>query len=649
MSKLPFTEECPEFQQTPFLTAAGAGCSIGDTTGKCLAGGGTIHSWGQAQSCNIVNCFMSAQANCSTSVINSNSVVQSNTIIVNASCDPNVSTCKKFNASHENVNQYNLIDMDSVQMAFTSNTAQQTLNLSIMQSATAVVKGLSVMPQQSLSSNIMNTFMRCGITINTNIQQICESTQKNYLEVNTDNYGTVDLSHSVFNQTNEDTSKCTQLAVTKNDILQTLTESLSQVSESLSQGLNMFALLIVIAIIICVVIMVGGGVMVKSEESGGIFKIIGLVSALIGALFLMLFFVIRPTKGLWYSITPGIPDSNCGTSFTYDSSKHYDKSSQAVKDCMKNSKYIGMDYVVDDASSETSDAGTARFYKGNIDKTKDCTDITQPNTTETNNSIYEALDIRNPKYINVSLRGNFPTEETEGDICLDMDTGNLFYKYPLKPIPNSKTENGWKKPSYIINYNGVPGASYMKDNVFDGISESLNSHKVYFYIDIDHTTLVFPPGVYKPYPLEDYSAEKPLGNTKGTPTSGDYFVVPYPFGETSNESEKEQYQYGATFYLYGSIKDESTNKYVPNWGNDKANVPISKIPGYGIVPIYTWNLSTFLKFKQKNYWFLWITGILFFLAFLCFIAAIMSGKKKSKDGDVQMKQQMPSSQTSSQS
>ncbi len=631
LGNLPLVETCPTPPNDPIFSAWTGGCTV--ETGGCVGTGGTVYNWGQASSCNIVNSYMSAQANINTTVINQQNIVQSNTIIVNNDCDPSVSACKEYKSKGK-INQNNsLVDVSAVQLSYVSNTAQQILNLSILQDASSVVSGLNVVPQSATSGNVLNTFMRTGITINTNITQYCDVTQSNYLEVNNNNYGTVKLFNNV-NQSNiVDNYKCTQLAVTRNNILQTLTENLSQIADARAQGISVFAILMVFGIVICVFLLVGGGIVVKTE--GSLFKIMGPVTIGVGLMFIMFYFFIRPKLSLWYGMSPGIPASDCSDKFKYSSKKYYDVSRQAKKEFDDDGKYVAMDYIIDTTKStdpdfEKNGPGTATFYTGDVHDTPLCLDI-----IATSGKRYQLITIRNPVYVNVSLKGETPGE-IEGDVCIDIDTGNMFYKFPTSPTIGPSNMS-WQTPSYVQDPRANPD---VQDNAFDGSPTNAklgNENKIYFYIDINQTTLLYPKKEsIANYPIEGFGPTAPIGRTYklANVKTGDYFLVPYPYGPDSQGSETyEQYQYAGVYYLYSAT--EVNGKFQPNWGEDHTkspSPPINHVNGYGIVPEFEWENHTLLKFQKINGWFLW-TGLALILCGIGLMIAFFFGAGQKKPLD----------------
>ncbi len=638
MSNYPFSETCPPPNTSPIFSST-AIFPFGATHF-------TLYPWKQVQQCNIVNMYVSMQTNLSTQVIQTNSSGQSNIIVINASCDPTINTCKKFVAKNDTIKQTNLVDMDAVQRSYTSNNIQQLLNMNMIAMLSSVTKALTIMPSlptvdpsaggsQSMT-NIINSFTRVGISVNTHIEQDCQLTQSNYLEVNINDYGTVKLNHLVIKQTNKANMKCTQNAIVGNNVLQTITDNLTQISgDPFEMGRGSRASLvsmIIVLILFLFILFLGFFLLMVIMKYGG-WGFIG-----ISFFFFIFFFIYQPVKGSWYGFSPGIPNSACANHYTATkTNKYYDSPVQAKNECMKDPNCVAVDYVIDQDSvtKENPQAGHATFYSGNIDNFSKCTDITDSGE----DTAMDLVQLRNPWYRNAELAGVSPDDSIEGDVLLDVTSGNLWYRLPLNSYKGQRTE--WVQPSMINrnNKNNVlSGNSYFPcaSNQKEPITVGNKTGKVYIFIDydMDETLLMDPKtGQIHSYPLppkqgkyinpidknaaqDDSKSYDTTSNPSQDIGPEDYFLVAYPMGCSDQPPVKERYFYNQQFFLYKTkYNDTQTAKlhkgWYPDWGLTQENEPLNIVNGYGIVPDVFQFDSTFLKFKQKNYWFLWIGLYLF--------------------------------------
>lgn len=646
-SNYPFTETCPPPNTTPLFRMTVGAVDEGGAQGGRMS----IYPWKQAQTCNIVNMYLSVQASLSTQVIQTTQNSQSNIIKVNANCDPTITSCKKFTAKHDKIVQTNLIDMDAVQRSFVSDPVQQLLNSALIILSSSVTKHMKTMPHlpsaddcklkgpSSCSvSNVINSFMRVGISLNTHIEQDCLSTQSNYLEINVEDYGKTALNHDVIKQTNKANIKCTQDAVVGNAICQNISDSLSKISVGPIQRGNRSSDALMAFIIVIVIFFICAFI--------GIFllwamMIYGGYTFLFLSLFFFIFFwAYRPVRGAWYGYSPGIQKSDGAKYYTELSEKYYNDPEVAKLDCMNNPTCAAMDFVIDTdkITTEYPQAGNATFYSGDVDNYNKCKDITDMGNDEASNLI----GIRNPWFRNAELSGNSPDDEIEGDVLLDVTSGNLWYRLPMNSFYGQQTT--WVTPKQINknNQNNVLNGNNFY-NCYNGEITSLNyaktGVKVYIYIDMKSTTLIDPSTSKKtsyPLPPEGGSYQIPIDrdandltkatyDIKSTVTQNDFFLVPYPIGCSDDPPNTEQYFYNQMFYLYMAKLDQSTGQWAPAWGPDKTGPPLNMINGYGIVPELQPFNSTFLKYKETNYWYLWLS--IFFLV----LGILLIGGKKYVD------------------
>lgn len=652
-----------------------------------LVGGISMPSWQSSNTCNITNIFMDAQMKLTTNVANENQTDQTNFIVINAECDTDSTEtyCKKFTAKGTDFKQSNnLLKVSSLQAAFTSNDCQQTLNLLISQAATSLTKGLAILPQSSTSENITNAFMRAGVNINTFLNQSCKTTQNNTVVVNVENYNTVNLNQEIYDQDNTiDTQRCIQLAVTKNKVLQQLSASISQVASATSAGLNIVAILICCCVLFFLfVVLVLGETLAVAK---GAFNIMGGILVISGTILMVCYFIFKQTKYTWFGASPGIASSCDSGRYTFKETKSFDKAEDAVS-YAKDKKYVAFDYVLSTYSSNpTINPGTATFYSGEYGLDK-CPSIVNGSEDAT----AQCLTVRNPVYINKSLAGSAPSDDIVGDVLLDTDTGNLWYKYPTNAVFGAPSTT-WQKPSSLLapvssDSGGDSGSGVWtpqnQDNVFYdtfGVQKVTMgpTSKVYFYIPHDTIDITFAnPKVTVDNKMYGYSASNPFGTTTKvtfvagnknepavsattaqyttTPSAGDYLVVPYPTGPAIDVSQTEMYKYGAVYCLYVAKTDAVTGSIVPNV---TTSLPVPDytygnalviINGYGVVPILQWENSTCIFYQKGNDWLLGfgigclLIGIMWIIFF-----NIVGSKSKAKTSNQQQTSQQTQQNSSS--
>jgi hypothetical protein len=446
-----------------------------------------------------------------------------------------------------------------------------------------------------------------------------------------------------------------QATVTLNQTLQQMSIVLSQVGVGTSIGLSwkgfllclLFAGLITIACATYIII----------YHASKMAMIMALLFLFIGALFIAFFFIRQPQVAVWYGLSPGL--SSCNTEFV-DSATYTnpnDAANALVLRAKKEKYIIGMDYIRNDPNS---DIGTANFYRGTL--SEECyQSIKNPSPNMWNHPDL-LVDIRNAVYVcgTLDVSQSVPLDSVQGDVFLNCLNGDLFYRLPTNTLLGNPTTS-WQKPDSITKQIGsnpnVPPIQ-MKNNVFqDAITSHASNAKVFFYIPMNTTLIRQNPNDTnkKQVTLVGYSAEEPYGKTTsvsfGTnsfivnqtnlvPGPNDFFLVPYPYGETSIKSsdppELQVYMYGSIYYLYRAIANTNNSTkskvpYVPyNEPLIEATNPINiinRINGRGVIPLIQWRISTCIVTPQRNYRFFWLANSFFIFAIILFcIWMVQEGK-----------------------
>ena len=568
---------------------------------------------------------------------------------------------------HDNINnQSNTVDLNAVQRAYVSNKAQQKMSLQIIQSSTAVAKGIAVLPQSSNAGNVVNAHMKASIALNTNIENYCSVMQNNLILFNIKDYDTVRMYNLTFDQTNEAYSSCTQMAVNTNSMSQEVIAQVGQIASATSAGLNLLALLIVFAIIACVFFLTVGGTIVGGAYIG--FLLFGIALLITGAVFMILFAVSKKQQGLWCGFSPGIEHSaSCRGFRPYGAPTYFDSSDQAQEKCLNDPTCTAMDWTWQPEGGPR--AGTAQFYQGNGDYLE-CTEIVFSGSDQGNNLI----SFRNPVYINASLGPEeSPSNDIPGDVLLDVNSGRLYYRKP--PVKEGETPR-WVTPSSLYD------EAYV-DNVFDGAVDSAGEpvtldtgNRVFIYItqaQADSIQLPDPKTeglVHSPYPAEPWNTDSrvvggdgnwPIGANanENNPQryeakEGDYFLVVYPMGPTDKnfageDDSVEQYNFSQQYHLYAARigREEGIEEGVENILGTDPNTEhlLNEIPGAGPEPVIQLYQSTYFKYTTRNWWYLWagIAGI------LCGIGLLWQSSrqnKKEKEAAAGQKEGEPKKQSS---
>jgi len=565
--------------------------------GGPLGWGGGL-SWGQSASCNVTNMNMVCQGAITTEVLNSNNASETNSIVISQKCDPSLcedseDCCDVAVVAGSDFEQTNTADMNSVQLTYTSTEAQQQMLLQMAQQSTAVTKGIQLLPQSSTATNIINANMKMQMSIVTNISNECNTTEENHYVYDESGYNTAIFYDNSIKQVNDTNSKCTQVALTKTQLSQTMTAQLAQIASATTAGISLWAFLLIFAIFAAFVL----GAFYIGEEFLAFILGAGCIGGAIACLWLG---YVKHTAVAWYGFSPGIQNS-CPSKFTaVGEAIYYSSSEKAQQDCLDKG-YVALDYILADQGDPNlsgddpgDNPGYATFYTGDyIDLTKmdTCENIRNCNMDEGN----KIISFTNPAYANGS---DTPQDDAPGDVYLDNDNGNLWYKLPPYADPTNPSKGfdsspnfDWSQPT---NMNGSSG----KNNVFDGLSEddfskSTNS-KTYIWIqstmkstqvpnpkeseiNASNPTIRFETVSYPPAGEEDMgssivgnqqdSASYPVSKdvNQNNITSEDYFLVVFPYGSsiTPDDPTLQMYESGQVYKLYPAAQLPGSGEWVP--------------------------------------------------------------------------------------
>lgn len=573
------------------------------SAGIFAPGFGFDYPWGaKSTACNLTNINMQIQANVTTNVLNETNSTQSNTILITGKCvsddcddyqNQYNNCCVEMNVSNQEINENNVSSEKNVQLAYSSTQVQQQMLLQMLQQSTAVSKGLSLTPNTSNATNIMNAVMKMEVSVTTNISNICNTAQSNALVISSDGFNTFNVQEDILNQTNESTESCTQVAVTKSKVSQAMTAQLAQIATAESIGVSLFMLLLILVVMLlfCLVPIFAGVAF--------LFSIMGVIFVAVGLILVILAIVNKKKVANWCGFSPGIQASKCASKYQPKEERiHYPSGDKAQDYCFQKG-YSAMDWVVDPSDS-TQKSGFATFYTGGDypKKPTGCDDITNCNYDRGN----QLMSFQNCNYVNGSGPPNDKT--TYGDVYLNYENGDLYFKIPpFKDSNDLKKGFGdgdpvWGKPSDInIGYNGRGGNL---DNVFTNSTVN-GGGRAFLWVPFGLNSITLPDPktssvldpnnmqfgfVESPFPsfgtdkisnatdVIGYGQEAdsyPVGKNAKVKI-GDYFVVVYPYGWNARNGGSagtdgdglERYDYGQQYKLYKAVQLPVSKKWVPN-------------------------------------------------------------------------------------
>lgn len=629
-----------------------------------------LNSWKQSYTCNMVSLFTCFQFSMTNQILADADATQSNSIYITTSCDPNTTDCDKVTFKNNNITMKNTVDMSAVQRAYVTNGAQQALYKALQQYGIAAFKFMNEIPHffnsinnissgnNTTSTNILNVFFNISVSLNTTIEASCTSNQSNTFSLYIQGYSNVYIDNNNIKQQNDLTMQCSQSALkgspnVSTNLQTTLETSSSPPEKPLDTNKNRLLFFILSPIILTIVFFLGYATLKSFLPISIVYLVLSLL--LIIFYFVSIYSFQKPQSGAWFGFSNSI--ANCANSnlYTLEETITYTDQKDAVSYCLSKPSYIGFDYKINQELLESNYnsyninnpivPGVATFYSGSIhafDKNQDIIGLTSSNGTN-------SIQYRNPYYRNASLNGELPSDSIQGDILLDVDSGNLYYRLPLNSFVGQTST--WVKPSKINKWNidniyyanqpnpnaDVPTQTPIKGPSNELANYSNTKNKVYFYIDItetnifDGSTLPLPPiGSNYLNPCDQDAAASTTDeiiNYNLEVKETDLFVLPYPYAMADNGASYEQYLFSQQFFIYPITADKK-----PNINSTvKPNLPIGIIPGYSLIPqINTDEYScTYLKYIQTFPFILWLSVMLFIYSLIGFILYSVQKNTKS--------------------
>ena len=158
------------------------------------------------------------------------------------------------------------INMKSLLDALSKEESQQKILMELAQQAKSVTSGLNL-GQYADAQNVMNTLIEATVNLLTTMRQTCSAFSKQYQEVDVNRVsGSVYITGNVFNQVYSLLQNCSEKAVADSELIQNLTNKLSQSSSATAEGLSGWVLVALLAAVLGLPIagiLIGGTVFLK--------------------------------------------------------------------------------------------------------------------------------------------------------------------------------------------------------------------------------------------------------------------------------------------------------------------------------------------------------------------------------------------------
>lgn len=158
------------------------------------------------------------------------------------------------------------INMKSLLDALSKEESQQRILVELAQQAKSITSGLNL-GQYADAQNIMNTLIEATINLLTTIRQTCSAFSKQYQDIDVKRTaGNVYITDNVFDQVYNILQNCSEKAVADSELIQDLTNKLSQSASATSEGLSGWVLVALLATVLglpIVGVMIGGTLFLK--------------------------------------------------------------------------------------------------------------------------------------------------------------------------------------------------------------------------------------------------------------------------------------------------------------------------------------------------------------------------------------------------
>jgi hypothetical protein len=400
---------------------------------------------GNSQSNNVANIVSNIMSSASSSILSNQSSQGTQNQIISVSGGTGT-----VNIS-DNVQSQNLsINMDGLAKAMSSQSIQQDIVQQLTQSATAVTSGINLF-QNSKANNTLNDYLNVGLSIASNIGQLCTSTgnQNQAITVDTHN-GNVVINDNTQTQMATVFAKCIQDATASNSAVQSVQQSMDQEATAKSQGLDLWQI-IIMAII---------GLLFISAPI--LVPLLGGASIIMKLLF-PLCVIAGVFVGYWYWKEKSMnmsafgfstlisKDGDCGA-VNYANFTTFATPDDAGTACEKDDKCEGLDWIPGSPPNTS-------FYS-NLSSVP-CPNVKSDTTGTTliTNAALIAQVLKPPQTTPSSSVGN------NGDVFLDLTTGRMYWRLDDKWIDQGILPN-FKTGSHILYGEKSPDAT-------DGVADDL--------------------------------------------------------------------------------------------------------------------------------------------------------------------------------
>ncbi len=420
---------------------------------------------GNAVSQNVVTSTMDAMTNLNSAVAQQNMSNVENTITVDIT-----KTSGNVVIAGNSFDQENKVNMNSVNSATSTQTADQELTQNISQVAYSSNKGVNLF-QNSKADNFCTTYMSSTINVSNNVAQTCSTSESNNLDVDV---SYTDKNVYVINNTdwqkNEANTNCMQKTLTNQSGINAMQNQISQSAIAQNVGLTMWALVVMLFLIVLLVI--GGPLLLFYEAGNLIIWAPGILIAIAGIIFLLIYLFAEQKTCIWYSYSVGLKspggDEDCSNLYTPSGdSPIAEKSINDAQDhLLHNARTLAaVDYAYDfDEYGQKLQSGQATYYsytgdEKEKDRPKECPTISRSFSNQGEATpIPPSLPLDNqPRwrkpYFNQGTRDlqNLKNNNIDGDIYLNVNTGQLFYK-AIDGINVGSSRKGTKNPPDPGNY-----------------------------------------------------------------------------------------------------------------------------------------------------------------------------------------------------
>jgi hypothetical protein len=386
---------------------------------------------GVTQSTNVIESTMEAITTTNTTVMQDNSSTQSNSLVITVD-----HTGKDVVLSGNTFNQTNTVNMNSLNSAAASQSAQADMESSIVQTAYAMNKGLNLF-QSSDAHNYTSNYMKSTIDVSNTVSQTCSTSDSNNIDVDVSyTANNVYIVNNTTWQDNEDNTACIQRSLSSQSAINSMQNFIDQSAIAENLGVPMWA---VVAIFALVVIMVLGVPIVAALEGlAMVWYVPGFLIAAVGMIFFIIYLMSSGTvdpQFWWYAYSVGIKGDSCGSEYGIQQDwTPYVSIDAAAEAASHTVDAIDFKYDIDPATGATMASGNAMFYtytgsaspRKRIQKCKTITGTTMSPLLEDGNK----PGFRNPQFNQGTkdLNDSDVAATITGDVYLNVNTGQLWYK-----------------------------------------------------------------------------------------------------------------------------------------------------------------------------------------------------------------------------